>query len=84
MNKKPRTYTAPCDLEPFLVDVDYENSAEEFWDTLAVMHPDIRKKLTETPAMINTEEWDRLREVPGFASGPRHARFAVVIVRRAL
>lgn len=65
--------------EYIAVRVDGENNATDWWEAVTDTYPEIAASLRQNDAAVVTREvWDKLAALPEFASGPEHAKTALL------
>lgn len=64
----------------FLVEPDWENNAEEWWDALRTRYPMLGNALTNCNRVIASQEvLKAIMELPGYKAGPAYARTPILI-----
>lgn len=66
----------------FLIEPDFENNAEEWWDALRTRYPVLGNALTNCNRVIATEKvLKAIMALPGYKAGPSYAKTPILIFR---
>jgi len=67
------------------IKADAEYNADEFWAHLDQQLPQVAEQLRSSHgyAQIDQETWSKVQQLPGFGSGPEHAKHALVVTDHA-
>jgi len=68
-------------IQTWTVTADMENNAEIWWSACRSQFPTIAEQLESGSVEIDDSELAALKALPGFSSGPAHAREALLYTR---
>ena len=66
----------------FIVLVNYEYNAPEWWDALREYYPKLAEHFAKyNAALVLSITYDEIKALPGFSKGPQYSRTALTIER---